>query len=114
MNQPAEVFFTQSDRTLNSTVDIVLDSSLDFSYCYDQFRNMNHALCSVPIVVIPQNRSANHQHRVRLTFHSLDNDFEFQDLFYWLALLPDSLSLFVNKTGKYMHGFIAASQCVHG
>ena len=104
LNQPAEVFFTQPNGTLNSTVDIVLNSSLDFSYCYDQLRNMNHTLYSFPIVVIPHNWSASHQHTIRLTYPSSDNDFMIHSLFWLEFGTPDSLNLFVNKTGIYMHG----------
>ena len=106
LNQPAEVFFTQPDGTLNSTVDIMLKSSLDFSYCYDQLRNMNHTLYSVPIVVIPHNWfdpsvPANHQHTIRLTLHSLDEN-TLQDLlisYFW----TESLNLFINKSGMYLY-----------
>ena len=100
-NQPAEVFFTQPDGTLNSTVDIVLNSSLDFSYCYDQLRNMNHTLYSVPIVVIPHNGfdssdPASHQHTIWLSHRFLD-DRAVHDFLYWF-FWTESLDLFVNKT----------------
>ena len=108
LNQPAEVFFTQPDGTLNSTctVDIVLNSSLDFSYCYDQLRNMNHTLYSVPIVVIPHNGldpagPANHQHTIRLTHHSPDDN-TLQDTLFWY-FWTESLNLFVNKSGTYIY-----------
>ena len=101
LNQSAEVFFTQPDGTLNSTVDIVLNSSLDFSYCYDQLRNMNHTLYSVPIVVIPHNESdpagpVNHTHTIRLAFHAFR---EYHSFFS--TYTPETLNLFVNKTGAY-------------
>ena len=101
-NQPAEVFFTQADGTLNSTVDIMLNSSLNFSYCNDQFRNMSHTLYNVPIIVIPQPFGpANHQHTIRLTHHS-PNDDRLQDLLYWYSW-TESLDLFVNKSGMYIY-----------
>ena len=105
LNQPAEVFFTQPDGTLNSTVDIVLNSSLDFSYCYDQLRNMNHTLYSVPIVVIPHPFGpANHQHTIRLTHHS-PNSNRLPDLLYWYCC-RESLDLIVNKTGTYIRIYL--------
>ena len=107
LNQSAEVFFTQPDGTLNSTVDIVLNSSLDFSYCYDQLRNMNHTLYSVPIVVIPHNgfdssEPANHQHTIWLS-HRFSGDRAVHDFLHWL-FWTESLDLFVNKTS--MHNYI--------
>ena len=105
LNQPAEVFFTQPDGTLNSTVDIVLSSSLDFSYCYDQFRNMNHTLYSVPIVVIPHPFGpANHQHTIWLTHHSPNDNGLY--LLYWYSTWRESLDLFVNKTGTYIRIYV--------
>ena len=96
---PAEIFFTQPDGTLNSTVDIVLNSSLELSYCHDQFQNMTHGLYSVPIVVIPHNVSfvpANHQHKIWLTHHY--NKFDTSEDLIW-SFGRESLDIFVNKTG---------------
>ena len=92
-----EVSFVQPDGSLSSTLEIVLNSSLEFTYCYDQLQNMNHSVYNVPIIVSPSNDvygPVNYRYNVVLTQYSPD-DFLTQILQY------DSLTLLVNRTGTY-------------
>ena len=74
LNQPAEVFFTQPDGTL-----------IQFPHCCDSSQLVSYS----------------HQHTIRLTYPSSDNDFMIHSLLWLEFGTPDSLNLFVNKTGIY-------------
>ena len=96
-----EVLFVQPDGSLSSTLEIVLNSSLEFTYCHDQLLNMNHTVYNVPIVVSPSdedNGPVNYWYNISLTHYSPNDDFWTQTLQYDRN---DSLTLHVNQTGVY-------------
>ena len=93
-----EVSFVQPDGSLSSTLEIVLNSSLEFTYCHNQLQNLNHTVYNVAIVVSPSNEDGpvNYQYNISLTHYSPNDDFLTQRLRY---ARDDLLTLLVNKTG---------------
>ena len=56
----SEVLLMHPDGSLGFTLEIMLSSSLEFTYCHDQLRNINHTVYNVPIVVSPSDDDIAH------------------------------------------------------
>ena len=96
---PPQVLFVQPNGNLGSSVEIELNSSIDFRYCYDRLRNMSHSLYQVPIVIAmssdDQDVSAVNQFRIRLSHYSPNNTILTRSL---QQFRNDSIDLYVNYT----------------
>ena len=98
---PPQVLFIQPDGSMSSSIEIVLNSSINFHYCYDRTRNKSHSLYQVPISTTksPEGQTGltGHHFEIRLSHYSPQNPRVTQRL---QAFRNDSLDLYVNYTGE--------------